>query len=85
MASGKDTKKKNSYDARPFTEVFASLSVVQQDELRDLVMVDAGVSRVTFWAWTKGKNKPINRATMKAVEGCLKKMGIRSSYITLWP
>jgi len=79
MATEKQSKEKEQYDARTFAEIYNSLNPLLQGELRCEIMRCTGASRATVFFWRKGLKIPKRLKDRQAVSDCLRRIvGIKA-------
>ena len=75
----------NNLDARTFPEIWETLTLAEQEELRDRLTRYGDCTRMTLFNWTKGV-RPISLAMRRKVAAAMNKyLGLNVSHITLFP
>ena len=71
-------------DTRPFTQIYAALSMAEQHFVHDKVVKETEVADSAFRNWTCGYRRPLP-VYQKAIMRTLKKLDIVTSTKTLFP
>lgn len=78
------SKEKTTVDARPFHEIWATLTIGERAFFKDKVKHDLRLSDTAIWKWVNRKSQPMF-IHQRTIVNILKTMGYNTYTYTLFP